>query len=144
MTHGVSSAAAARAWVDAWTEGWANHQADVIAERYATNCVFLSHPFRVPARGRTGAATWIREAFADEQTAQFAFGVPLVSGDTRAAVEYRAVITGTDGAQRTLAGTTILRFDMEGLVVEHRDYWAMADGDLGLDLPIDPPEEASP
>ena len=139
----VPADTAARAWVAAWSDGWANHDADVIAERYAASCVFLSHPFRVPARGRGGAAKWIREAFAEEQAARFGFAEPIVSADARAAVEYRAIITGKDGAVQTLAGTTVLRFDGDGRVVEHRDYWAMADGDLGLDWPNDLPEEAS-
>jgi len=123
-------------------KGWAKHNPDIIAKRYATNCMFVSHPFRVPARGRGGAAAWIREAFAEEQAAEFVFAEPIVSADARAAVEYRAVITGPDGARQTLAGTTILRFDIDGLVLEHRDYWAMADGDLGLDLSVAQPEEA--
>jgi ketosteroid isomerase-like protein len=143
MAPSVPADAAARAWVAAWSDGWANHDPDVIADRYATSCVFLSHPFRVRARGRGGAATWIREAFAEERAARFVFAEPIVSADARAAVEYRAVITAKDGAEQTLAGTTILRFDVAGLVVEHRDYWLMADGDLGLDWPSDLPEEAS-
>ena len=49
-----------------------------------------------------------------------------MSGD-RAAVEYWATMR-VGGEEQTLAGTTLLRFDDDGLVVEHRDYWAMAEG----------------
>jgi hypothetical protein len=40
----------------------------------------------------------------------------------------------------TLAGTTVLRFDDTGLVVDHRDYWAIIDGVRGLE----PLPEAAP
>jgi hypothetical protein len=48
---------AARAWVEAWSTGWARHDPDVIAERYAENCEFISQPFRgAPAWPRKGTA----------------------------------------------------------------------------------------
>ena len=141
LTEPVTPTSAARAWVDAWSKGWATHDAEVIAERYARGCEFLSHPFRPMAHGRDAASTWIREAFAAERSARFVFGDPIVSSDGRAVVEYRAVITGLESADSTLAGTTVLRFDRDGLVVEHRDYWTIADGDLGLGLLMDLLEE---
>ena len=122
----------ARAWVIAWSDGWARHDAEAIAARYAPDCTFRSHPFRPVVEGRDRAGAWVREAFAEERSARFVFGDPIVSPDGRAAVEYRAVITATDGKESTLAGTTVLRFDETGLVVDHRDYWAIIDGDSGL------------
>ncbi len=89
--------------------GWIGHDADVIASRYAEECEFRSHPFREAVHGRDGAR----------------FGEPIVAPDGRAGVEYRAEITTPDGDNVTLAGVTVLRFDDEGLVIEHRDYWAM-------------------
>jgi hypothetical protein len=53
--------------------------------------------------------------------------VPLVDGD-RAAVDWWAVVTATDGSLESLAGTSLLRFDPDGLVIEQRDSWAAADG----------------
>lgn len=129
-------AAAATAWVDAWERGWAEHDSVLIAERYAANCIISSHPLRPTVRGRAAAAAWIREAFAQERSARFVFGLPIVADD-RAAMEYRAIITGRDGVETTLAGTTVLRFDEAGLVTEHRDYWTTSPGDLGLDVPME-------
>ena len=131
---------AARAWVAAWTDGWARHDADAIAARYALDCTFRSQPFRPVAQGRAAAGGWVRGVFAEERSARFVFGDPIVSPDGRAAVEYRAVITATGGTDSTLAGTTVLRFDDTGLVVDHRDYWAIIDGDSGLA----PLQEAAP
>jgi len=133
LINGSSTAAtAAMAWVDAWKRGWAEHDSASIAERYAANCTFSSHPLRPTVRGRAAAAAWVRDAFAEERSARFVFGLPIVADD-RAAVEYRAIITGQDAVETTLAGTTILRFDEAGLVIDHRDYWTTSAGDLGLD-----------
>lgn len=131
----MSPAEAARAWVEAWSDGWRNHQPEVVAGRYAADCEFMSHPFRELRRGREGAAAYVEQTFAQEKAARFTFAEPVVASDGRAAVEYRAVITATDESVSTLAGTTLLRFNAEGLVVEHRDYWAITEGDLGLELP---------
>jgi hypothetical protein len=121
----VDAREAARAWVDAWMGGWIGHNADVIASRYAEECEFRSHPFREAVHGPEGARQYALQAFAEERSARPKFGEPIVAPDGRAAVEYRAEITTPDGEEVTLAGVTVLRFDDEGLVVEHRDYWAM-------------------
>jgi ketosteroid isomerase-like protein len=132
-TPSMRPAEAARAWVEAWSDGWRDHDPERIAERYGDECVFSSHPFRQLRHGRQGALGYVREAFAQESTARFAFAEPIVANDGRAAVEYRAVISGIDNTVSTLAGTTVLRFGPDGLVLEHRDYWAITDGDRGLE-----------
>jgi uncharacterized protein (TIGR02246 family) len=123
----MDTEAAARLWVEAWSRGWAGHDADLIAVRYAEDCLFLSHPFRTPLEGREGARRYAEQAFAEERSAVSTFAEPIVSLDGRAAVEYRATITTTDGKTVSLSGVTILRFDQDGLVREHRDYWAMTE-----------------
>jgi uncharacterized protein (TIGR02246 family) len=117
---------AARRWVDAWTRGWREHDPDPIARVYSEDAVFLSHPFRDPLHGRDGAREYAQRAFADEESAEFRFSEPIVAGD-RAACEYWATLM-VDGRQHTLAGTTVLHFDADGLVDRHLDYWAMEDG----------------
>ena len=116
---------AARAWVEAWARGWRDHDADVIAARYAEGCEFRSHPFREPLHGPGGARSYALQAFAEERVAKATFVDPIVGHDGRAAVEYRAEITTTHDDHETLAGVTVLRFNRDGLVTEHRDYWAM-------------------
>jgi hypothetical protein len=46
----------------------------------------------------------------------------------RAAIDWWAVVTLKDGSQQSLAGTSLVRFDDDGLVVEQRDAWAEAAG----------------
>ena len=86
---------------------------------YAPDAVFHSHPFRE----RQGPEEYVRWAFADQAEAECRFGEPVVGGD-RAAVDWWGVITSTDGSVETVAGTSLLRFDGDGLVVEQRDAWA--------------------
>ena len=54
------------------------------------------------------------------------FGEPIVSGD-RAAVEWWGTWVES-GGRITLAGTSVLRLDADGLVVEQRDYWNEVEG----------------
>ncbi len=66
-------------------------------------------------------------AFAEQESAECRFGEPIVDGE-RAAVDWWAVVTSRDGSSQSLAGTSLLRFDADGLVVEQRDAWAETDG----------------
>jgi hypothetical protein len=114
---------AARAWVEAWELGWRTHDVEPIVARYAEDAVFRSHPFREPEDPRT----YVERVLAEEEAEpELWFGRPIVSDD-RAAVEYWAILR-VEGQEHTLAGATLLRFDADGLVVEHRDYWALEPG----------------
>jgi hypothetical protein len=131
----MGPAEAARAWVDAWSDGWSRHEPAVIATRYAPGCRFRSLPFRAEGRGPEAVSAYVAGAFADEASARFAFGEPIVAPDGRSAVEYRAVIVPSDGGPATtVAGVSVLRFDDAGLVAEHFDCWAEAPGDLGMEI----------
>jgi len=127
----VNTHDAAAAWVEAWSDGWARHDPGAIAARYAPDSVFRSLPFRAAGRGRRAVLDYAALSFAEERTARFAFGDPVVGPNGRAAVEYRAVITAPDGDVSTIAGVSMLRFGDDGLVTEHLDTRAEADGDLG-------------
>jgi hypothetical protein len=69
----------------------------------------------------------VRWAFEDQESARCRFGAPVVEGQ-RAAIDWWAVITSRDGSQQSLAGTSLVCFDENGLVVEQRDAWADAVG----------------
>ena len=115
--------AAARRWRDTWVRAWPAKDVEAIAALYAPEADFRSHPFREPE----DAGEYVRRVFGEEEReAECHFGEPLVDAD-RAAVEYRAVLV-YEGKETTLAGTTLLRFRADGLVVEHRDYWALEEG----------------
>jgi hypothetical protein len=65
----------------------------------------------------------VEAVFAEQAEAECRFGEPVVAGE-RAAVDWWGVITAHDGSVETVAGTSLLRFDEDGLVVEQRDAWA--------------------
>jgi ketosteroid isomerase-like protein len=115
--------AAVHDWVDGWTRGWEAADPDPIAALYAEDAVFRSQPFREP---EASARDYALRAFADETLVECRFAEPIVDGE-RAAVEYWAVLRTPDGEQ-TLAGTAVIRFGTDGLVVEQHDYWSMGPG----------------
>jgi len=106
-----------------WAQAWPAADIEAIAALYAPDAVFYSHPFRA----RQGPAEYVRWAFDDQLAAECRFGEPVVDGQ-RAAVDWWGVITSNEGSLQSLAGTSLLRFDDDGLVVEQRDAWAEADG----------------
>jgi hypothetical protein len=119
----MDGTAAARRWADVWERGWQAADVDAIAALYADGALFLSSPFR-PHQPPGEYVTW---AFGEQAAAVCRFGAPVVDGD-RAAVDWWAVVTDGVGADETLAGTSLLRFDADGLVVEQRDVWASEPG----------------
>jgi len=123
----VDAGAAVRAWIKGYSAAWKARDADAVAAMYAEQAVYRSLPFRDPLHGRAGVLDYTRWAFSSEEDADFWFGEPVSEGD-RAAVEYWAVILARGGAISTLAGTVLLRFDEDGRVLEHRDYWALEEG----------------
>lgn len=117
----MDTATAARNWIQGWLQAWPARDVDGIAAMYADDAVYSSHPFRPPDTARSYA----ERAFGEEDLVQAWFGEPVVSGD-RAAVEYWAILRAED--ELTIAGAAFLRFDPDGRVRDHRDYWDQLDG----------------
>jgi ketosteroid isomerase-like protein len=115
----MTASEAARRWAEVWTRAWPSADVEAIAGLYAPGAAYFSHPFRTS----TTARDYVEAVFAAQAKAECRFGEPLVAGD-RAAVDWWGVITGKDGFVETVAGTSLLRFDADGLVVEQRDAWA--------------------
>ncbi len=92
---------------------------DAISALYADDAVFYSHPFRE----RQAPKEYVKWAFGGQAVAECRFGEPVAEG-SRAAVDWWAAITAADGSVETIAGTSLLRFGDDGLVIEQRDAWA--------------------
>ena len=117
--------AAARRWRDTWERAWPAGDAEAIAAIYADTASYRAFAFREPDLGRAGVRRYLAENVAAESDVECWFGEPIVSG-SRAAVEWWG--TWVEGHERlTLAGATVLRFDAQGRVVDHRDYWNEVD-----------------
>ena len=113
--------AAARRWVEAWTEAWPARDPERITALYSDSASYRALAFRPPDLGLEGVRRYLTENFAVEEDIECRFGAPIASGD-RAAVEWWASWI-EDGKRLTLAGVTVLRFDADGKVIDHRDYW---------------------
>ena len=111
----------AQRWAETWRRAWEAGDADALAALYAPHATFSSEPFRVPSQGPAGVREYARGAFASESEVRARFGSPLIDG-AHAAVEWWATLR-EGGEQITLAGTSVLRFDGGGMVVEQRDTW---------------------
>ena len=116
----------ARHWADVWHDAWEARDTDAIVALYHPDVVFSTQPFRTPYRRQAGVREYVSQAFAEEEEPRVWVGQPVVDGD-RAAIEWWAAVT-ENGMEITLAGTSVLRFDADGLVLEQRDAWNQADG----------------
>jgi hypothetical protein len=114
----VRTEEAARRWIDGWQRAWPARDVEDLAALYGDGAPYRSHPFREADSARG----YLTRAFEEEDLVEAWFGEPVVAGD-RAAVEYWAILRSREDGELTIAGATFLRFDPEGLVVEHRDYW---------------------
>jgi SnoaL-like domain len=116
---------AARLWAGAWEEGWEALDPEPIMARYAPNATHFTEPFRDPSRGIHDVRAYVERVLGEEEDPRVWIGEPIVDGD-RAAISWWASLR-EEGADATLAGTSVLRFDADGLVVEQWDSWNQLD-----------------
>lgn len=117
---------AARRWADTWERGWNEHTVESIVGLYAPDAVLSTEPFREVFVGPAGVRRYVAQAFAEEESAVARFGQPIVGADG-AAVRWWATLL-EHGMPTTLAGTSVLRFDEAGLVIEQWDAWNQSPG----------------
>jgi hypothetical protein len=113
---------AARRWAETWAAAWPRRDVDAIAALYVDEAAYRALAFREPDT----PSGYLQRTFAEESDITCRFGEPVVSGQ-RAAVEWWGS-WDEDGQPITLAGVTVLRFDDDGQVVDHRDYWNQSAG----------------
>jgi len=116
---------AARRWATAWKEGWEALDPEPVMARYAPGAIHFTEPFREPSRDASEVRAYVERVFGEEQDPRVWIGEPVADGD-RAAITWWASLR-EEGADTTLAGTSVLRFDTEGLVVEQWDSWNQLD-----------------
>jgi ketosteroid isomerase-like protein len=118
---GMDAETAAHRWAATWSQAWTQRDAEAIAELYADTVVYRSPAFGPPELGLAGVRRYLNEQVPIAADRECRVGQPIVSGD-RAAVEWWASWTG-QGQDLWSAGVTMLRFDAQGQVIEHRDYY---------------------
>ena len=116
---------AARLWAKAWKEGWQALDPEPVMARYAPGAAHFTEPFREPSNDATDVRAYVERVFAEEGDPRVWIGEPIVDGD-RASISWWASLR-EGGADATLAGTSVLRFDADGLVLEQWDAWNQLD-----------------
>jgi predicted SnoaL-like aldol condensation-catalyzing enzyme len=117
---------AAFRWAQTWESAWPRADVEAIMALYAPAATYRSHPHRQAESG--GVRAYVTRNFAEEEAVSCRFGTPIANGD-RAVVEWWASWVEA-GRELTLTGVTVLRFDDDGKVVEHLDYWVDSPGRL--------------
>jgi hypothetical protein len=117
----VETRAAARLWAEAWKRGWEALDPEPIMARYAQKVVHFTEPFREPSRSAEDVRSYVERVLGEEEDPRVWIGEPIVDGE-RAAIPWWASLR-EEGADATLAGTSVLRFDTDGLVIEQWDAW---------------------
>ena len=112
---------AAANWAAAWKRGWEALDPEPILACYAPDALLSTEPFRGPFRGRDGVRAYVTGVLGEEEDPRVWMSDPIIDGD-RASVSWWASLR-EDGADTTLAGTSVLRFDADGLVIEQWDAW---------------------
>jgi ketosteroid isomerase-like protein len=116
---------AAERWRQTWEQGWPRGDVDAIAGLYAPDATYRALAFREPDRGIDGVRRYLRENFDAESQVKCRFGEPITMG-ARAAIQWWASWTEA-GERVSMAGVTLLRFQEDGQVIDHRDYWNQDD-----------------
>ena len=116
---------AARLWAEAWRDGWQALDPEPIMARYAPDATHFTEPFRKPSRGASDIRAYVERVLGEEEDPNVWMGDPIVDG-RRAAITWWASLR-EDGADATLAGTSIIQFDANGLVIAQWDTWNQVD-----------------
>lgn len=122
----MDAAAAARRWADTWQRAWPARDVEAVNALYHPAVVYASEPFRERFQGIVVLHAYLVRSFGEEDEIEAWFADPLVDGEL-ASVEWWATMR-EDGAEISLVGTSTLRFDADGLVIEQRDTWNQAEG----------------
>lgn len=122
----MTLAEAAQRWAETWQRAWEALDSESIVALYGVDALLSTEPFREPYQGRAGVRSYVARVFGEEENPQVHVGVPIVDGE-RAAVTWWASL-GESGTDVSLAGTSVLRFDADGLVAEQWDSFNLARG----------------
>ena len=117
----MDARAAAARWADAWQNGWEALDPEPILACYAADATLSTEPFRERHVGIDGVRSYVTRVFGEEEAPRVWVSEPIVDG-ARAAIAWWASLR-EDGVETTLAGTSVLRFGADGLVLEQWDAW---------------------
>ena len=110
-------------WIAAYGRAWEERDADAAAALFTSDAVYRDHPLGPPHLGSAGVHAYWSGVTATQSDVAVRFGAPVVAADERkAAVEFW-VTMANGGADVTLTGILLLRFDSDGRCEELREAW---------------------
>ena len=115
-------------WLEAYRRAWEGKDGDAAAALFAEDSTYRSNIFEAPYEGRDGVRTYWTEATRTQEDVRVLMGAPFVDGD-RVAAEFWTTMRN-DGAEITLPGCLLLRFDTDGRCTTLREYWHVEQGRL--------------
>ena len=118
---------AARRWASTWKNAWEAKDTEAIVAALCRRCRLLDATVPHAHLRRAGVREYVSQAFAEEDGAAGLGRGPRSSTAIAPRSNGGRPLT-ENGVETTLAGTSVLRFDDDGLVVEQRDTWNQADG----------------
>ena len=122
----MDTADAARRWADTWKSAWEAKDTDAIVALYHPDMHFSTRRSASPSCGAPAcASTSARHSPKRRRCGPGSASRSWTAIGPRSSGGRRCV---ENGVETTLAGTSVLRFDDDGLVVEQRDTWNQADG----------------
>ncbi|HJU47992.1 MAG TPA: nuclear transport factor 2 family protein [Gaiellaceae bacterium] len=116
-------------WVDAYAQAWRDRDADAAASLFADGCSYRSHPLQPAHLDRAGVHAYWTDVTATQDRVDVRMGRPLEDRDgRRAAVEFWVRMVN-EGAEVTIVGILLLRFDGNGRCEDLREAWFFEPGD---------------
>lgn len=112
---------AAARWARTWTQAWEALDVEPIVALYSPDVTFSTEPFREAYRGHAGVREYVTRAFGEEESPRVWVSEPIVDGN-RVAISWWAALREEE-RDATIAGTSVLRYDDDGLVTEQWDAW---------------------
>jgi uncharacterized protein (TIGR02246 family) len=113
-------------WVEGYQRAWEERDADAAAVLFSEDAEYRTHPFLDVHRGRDGVRSYWSEVTSTQSNVSVRTGRPFRDGD-RVAVEFWTTMDNA-GAEVTLTGCLLLRFDGAGLCSALREYWFFEEG----------------
>lgn len=113
-------------WLEAYRRAWEDRDPDAAAALFTDDAIYREQPYQQPFDGKAGVRDYWATVTATQSDIHFRYGTPLIAGDRVIAEWWVTMRNG--GADITLAGVFLLRFDAAGLCSELSEYWHFGEG----------------
>jgi SnoaL-like domain len=106
-------------WVEAYRRAWEEKDAEAAAVLFDEQATYRSNIFEEPYVGREGVRRYWQDVTRTQEDVHVVMGRPFADGD-RVAAEFWTTMVN-DGAEITLSGCLLLRFDESGHCLSLRE-----------------------